>query len=181
VTDLISRTPCKGLLPLEIWGLVLREVDPGKMTSIMPFRGQEIRVADLLKSKHHADLPAPNRSCGKPGQQVIWFARGQVLLIGPVPDPALAGHAALTDQSDAWAVVKLEGAKSEDVLARLVPIDLRLPAFAAGDTARTQLQHLHASITRLDATTFQIMAFRSMAATLVHDLRSAMEAVAARG
>ena len=38
-----------------------------------------------------------------------------------------------------------------------------------------------ASITRLGADDFQIMVFRSMAATLVGELKTAMEAVAARG
>jgi sarcosine oxidase subunit gamma len=38
-----------------------------------------------------------------------------------------------------------------------------------------------ASITRIGAQSFQIMVFRSMARTLVHDLKTAMEAVAARG
>ena len=40
---------------------------------------------------------------------------------------------------------------------------------------------LNASITRTGAETFLILVFRSMAETLRHDLKEAMEAVAARG
>lgn len=181
MVDLIARMPCKGLLPLEIGGVVLRELDIGQMTTMMPFKGQEVPVADILKSAHGVDFPAPNRTSEKAGCRVIWFARGQVLLMGTDPDPALTGHAALTDQSDAWAVVALDGAKAEDVLARLVPVDLRGNTFKIGHTLRTQVSHMNASVTRTGADTFQIMVFRSMAATLVHDLRSAMEGVAARG
>ena len=40
---------------------------------------------------------------------------------------------------------------------------------------------MNASITRIGEDTFMIAVFRSMAQTLVHDLRTALEAVAARG
>ncbi|MDU9003510.1 sarcosine oxidase subunit gamma [Sedimentitalea todarodis] len=181
MADLIARTPCKGMLPLEIGGAVLRECDVGRMTSISPFKGQQAAVSDLLNSVHGVGLPGPNRTSKSSGCHVIWFARGQVLLMGADPDPALARHAALTDQSDAWAVVALEGARAEDVLARLVPVDLRGSTFKIGHTLRTQVMHMHASVIRIATDTFQIMVFRSMAETLVHDLRSAMEGVAARG
>lgn len=181
VAELIAKTPCEGMLPLEIDGLVLQEVDPEIMTSIMPFKGRQSHVADVLTATHGLDYPAPNGTSTANGQQLIWFGRDQLLLVGPKPAPELAEHAALCDQSDGWAVVTLKGSRAEDVLARLVPVDLRLPAFAVGQTARTLLQHMTVSITRLDERTFRIMAFRSMAGSLVHDLRSAMEGVAARG
>ncbi len=181
MADLVERTPCKGLLPLEIGHAVVREARIGRMTVIAPFKGQQARVAQILKSAHGVAFPEPNRSSEAGGCRVIWFARGQIMLVGEDPDPGLKTHAALTDQSDAWAVVTLEGAAAEDVLARLVPVDLRAAAFKTGQTLRSQLQHMNASITRIGATCFQIMVFRSMAATLVHDLRSAMEGVAARG
>ncbi len=92
----------------------------------------------------------------------------------------MAAHAALTDQSDAWAMVRLEGAAAEDVLARLVPVDLRQSVFKRGHTARTMLQHMAVSITRISGEAFLILAFRSMAGTLVHDLETAMKGVAAR-
>lgn len=151
------------------------------MSGIAPFRGRQDRVAQVLKAAHGLDFPEPNRSSDAAGGRVIWFARGQVMLLGADPDPALAAHAALTDQSDAWAVVTLEGETAEDVLARLVPVDLRRAAFEIGHTLRAQVLHMNASITRIGADCFQIMVFRSMAETLVHDLRSAMEGVAARG
>ena len=67
------------------------------------------------------------------------------------------------------------------MMARLVPVDLRPQVFKRGHTARTELQHMMASITRVGPKTLQIMVFRSFADTLVHDLKRAMEAVAARG
>ena len=102
------------------------------------------------------------------------------MLIGPEPDASLGEYAALTDQSDGWAVVRLEGKGAGDVLARLVPLDLRPASFKRGHSARTDLAHMMASLTKVGENAFQIMVFRSMARTLVHDLKTAMEGVAAR-
>ena len=108
------------------------------------------------------------------------FGREVALLMGPAPDASLAAHAALTDQSDAWIVVRLEGAGARDVLARLTPIDLRDSVFKRGHTARTELAHMMASLTRVGPQAWQIMVFRSFAQTLAHDLKTAMQGVAAR-
>ena len=180
MVELVAKSACAGLVPLQIGEVALTEEVPGALTSLMPWRGQEAALGAALDSAHGLALPAPGRSTGKDGARLIWFGKGQYLLIGPAPDPALAAHAALTDQSDAWAVVRLEGAGAEDVLARLVPVDLRRAGFKRGHTVRSALQHMMTSITRLGPQAFQVMVFRSMAQTLVHDLKTAMEAVAAR-
>lgn len=177
MAELIARTACEGLLPRTIGDAVLEEVDLGVLTSVAPYKG----APDPLKDTHGMAFPAPNRATGKAGARAIWFGRDMALLAGPAPDPAMAAHAALTDQSDAWACVTLSGAAAEDVLARLVPIDTRAAAFKRGHTARTQLQHINVSLTRIGADSFLILGFRAMAGTLVHDLVEAMESVAARG
>jgi heterotetrameric sarcosine oxidase gamma subunit len=61
-----------------------------------------------------------------------------------------------------------------------VPIDLRASVFGEHSCARTLCQHITVALRR-DGEGFEIMAFRSMAATLVHEIADAMAAVAARG
>lgn len=180
MADLIAKTPCEGLLPQTAGGVRLAEEDAGVMTSLAPFQGREAALSEALKAAHGMAFPAPNRATGKAGARAVWFGRGQAMLMGPAPDPSLAKHAALTDQSDAWAVVRLEGERAEDVLARLVPVDLRGSAFRRGHTARTLIGHMPGSVTRVGQRAFQLMVFRSMAKTLVHEVNVAMEAVAAR-
>lgn len=170
---LTASTPCAGLLPLRIGTVTLSEVDPGHLTAIAPGKG----LGAALQSAHGLDLPGPGQATGSDTARAIWFGRAHILLMGPAPNPALADHAALTDISDAWAVVRLEGAGAANVLARLTPIDLRAHVF---QTARTELFHMQSSITRLQNDAFLIMVFRSMARTVVHDLKTAMEGVAAR-
>lgn len=181
MAELIARTPCEGLLPVTVGGFSLTGVENVVLTSLAPYRGQEPALSAALKSAHGLAFPAPNRTTGKAGARVVWFGKGQAMLQGRMPHASLAKHAALTDQSDAWAVVRLEGPGAEDVLARLVPVDLRAESFKRGHTVRSDLQHMMTSITRVGRDAFQIMVFRSMAATLVHDIKTAMEGVVARG
>lgn len=173
-----ASSPCAGLLPRKIGALTLSEVDPGHLTALAPYKGKAL--GEALKAAHGMALPAPNRATGKAGARALWFGHAHYLLMGPPPDPALDEHAAVTDISDAWAVVQLDGAGVTDALARLTPIDLRASHFRRGHTARTYLRHMHASITKVGEEAFMIMVFRSMAQTLVHDLVTAMEGVAAR-
>lgn len=168
--DLIAKSPCAGLLPLTHGAVTATEVDPGPVTLIQPLRGGDL-----------SGLPGPNRTANRNGARLLWFGRGQALLIGAVPDAALAQEAALVDVSDAYAWVRLDGAGAEAVLARLIPLDLRAAAFPPGTTARTEIAHMTGSVTRLDDGGFLLAVFRSMAATLVHDLQCAMRGLAARG
>lgn len=180
VIDLRAKSPCDGLLPLTVGGVTVSEVDAGCMTSLAPYKGQEEALSEALKAAHGMGLPAPNRATGKDGARAIWFGNRMALLIGPAPDTTLAQHAALTDQSDGWTVVRLEGARARDVLARLTPIDLRPGTFKRGHSARTELAHMMGSVTRLGEDTYLLMVFRAFAGTLVHDLQTAMETVSAR-
>ena len=93
---------------------------------------------------------------------------------------SLDGLAAVTDQTDAWAVIHIEGQGVEDVLARLVPVDLRGPVFKKNHVTKTMLGHMSVTIKRVGSRGFEIMVMRSMAATLVHDLHVAMRGVGLR-
>lgn len=181
MTDLLARTACDGLLPLTAGTVTLSEEPFAPLTSLMPYKGRDKDLSAALEAAHGVKLPGVNRSASKAGTSVIWFGRGQYLLIGAEPGAALADHAAVVDQTDAWARVRLDGAGAEAVLARLVPVDLRAAVFKRGHTLRSPLQHMMASVTRTGVNAFSVMVFRSMAGTLVHDLKTAMEGVAARG
>lgn len=172
MVNLIALTPFNGLLPVSAGGVTLSEVAVDRLTSIAPFKGQEAAVARALE-KAGLGWPAPGASA----KGVMWFGMGKALAIdADLPD--LTGLAAVTDQTDGWAVARIDGAGALDVLARLVPADLRpLPE---GGTLRTLLGHMNASITRLGPDAFRLMVMRSMAQTLVNEVHEAMEMRAAR-
>ena len=174
---LTARTPCADLDLAGIGSCELSEVDHGSVTSVAPFRGCEQEVSKALKAIIGSGFPAPNRVMGKAGARVVWSGLGQALVLGP---PVELENAAVTDQSDAWACLALSGKMSVDVLAHLTPLDLRDRRFRRGHAARSLLGHMPCLFMRLGATRYEMMVFRSMAATAVHEIRRAMEDVTAQ-
>lgn len=175
---LIAKTPCEELLPVEVRGARLAERDLGPVTAIMPLGRQDRAVAAALKALG-LGWPAPNRAVTSAAAAVLWSGMGQAFLAGAAPE-GLDGVAALSDQSDAWAAMELSGPSTEAVLARLVAIDVRAAVFAPGHVARTGLNHMMSLLWRTGAEAVTILVFRSMAATAVHELHTAMKAVEAR-
>ena len=163
-----------------IGDVTLRAVTEGAVTSIAPFRGQEGAVSAALMQAFGLGFPAVGKDISAKGTRLLWAGRGRALLIGPEA-PDLAGLAAVTTQTGAEAVMQLEGEGVEAVLARLVPMDLRLARFGTGSTARTQVAHMTASVTRMEPSCMELRVMRSMAETLWHDVTEAAGLFAARG
>jgi heterotetrameric sarcosine oxidase gamma subunit len=176
VPELIAKSALEGR-NLTLGTVTLAEVEVGPITSVAVLPGGAKAVAKGLKTLGLA-MPEPNSFAEKKGARIVWTGRDQAFLTGVEP-PALEG-AALTDQSDGWAALALTGAGAVDVLARLVPVDLRLAAFPVGRAIRTQLNHMNVVILRAGDHAFEILGFRSMARTAWHELETTMHMVAAR-
>jgi sarcosine oxidase subunit gamma len=176
VPELIAKSALEGR-SLTLGGVTLAEADPGPITSIAVFPDGAKAVAKGLKTLALA-MPAPNTFTEKKGARIVWTGRDQAFLMGLAPQ-ALEG-AAVTDQSDGWAVLAISGPGAVDVLARLVPVDLRLAQFPVGRAVRSQVNHMNAVILRTGDYALEIMVFRSMARTAWHELETTMHMVAAR-
>ena len=180
MAKLIAQPPLREGLPFGAGTTVLRAPGAGVITSLAPFDGAEAALSGALKAAHGLAFPEPGRATGGDAARCVWTGRGQAMLMGPAPGAGLAKHAALTDQSDAWALFRLEGRDAAAVLARLMPIDLRPAVFATGHSARTLLGHMACSVTRAEEAGFDIMVMRSMAQSALHELTAAMKSVAAQ-
>lgn len=167
--------PATGALPRAKGGMTLALVDPGPLTSIAPFRGQAGVVSKALKTATGLALGPGHVALN--GAAIQWFGRDLWLLAG-VTVPDLPG-AALTDQTDAWVTLELTGPHIAEVMARLVPLDLRDPAFPPGTAVRTELHGMMVALARTGPESLRITAFRSMAGTLARTIGEAMENVAA--
>ena len=176
---LSAKMPFDDLLPLSVGTVTLSDDTPENMSIIDCPVGTEAKVSEVLKSAHGMGLPAANRTTGSAKNRCIWFGKNH-LLLGPKPDDALTKVARLSDVSDGYAVLRAEGKDIEAVLARLVPLNLAQKHFKRGHTARSLIQHMHGSLTRVSDSAFHVIVFRSMAQTLVHDLERAMISVEAR-
>jgi heterotetrameric sarcosine oxidase gamma subunit len=184
-TTLAPRDSLAGLhLPLTHGGAMLGAGAAGALVSIAPFRGRDAVVATILNDQLGATLPEPGHVAEGTSGRVIWMGLGQSFAELPETAAAdlmaaLAPHAAVTDQSDGWAALSLTGPHARLVLARLVPLDLDPAAFPPGSVARTQLRHVICALLATEGG-FRILVLRSFARTAVHDLGTAMAAVAAR-
>ncbi len=178
--DLFARDPVYGL-PKTAGRCELRLVQPAAIATLAPFRGQGMAVADVLKSLWKTGLPKTGKTRTSKAATLFWSAPGQWLVTGDF-DPAtlaqtLDGIAAVTDQSDAWAVLHLNGADATNILHRLTSLDIN--ALATGDIARTEVARL-AGILRPLETGFEIWLPRSAARWGVEKITDAMQRVAAQ-
>ena len=180
MAELLAQSPAHDLTPVTTKGAQLTEAAMVPIWSIAPYRGQTAAVSAALLQSHGLAFPGPGEVLGTPGAMLAWAGLDQAFLIGAAPGDALAAHAALVDQSDGWARLILTGPDARAVLARFVPLDLSPTACPPGSSRRTLLGHMQAMILHHDADSFEILVFRSMAATAIHDLTRAMRTIEAR-
>lgn len=177
--ELIAKSALSGHAPLTLQATTLAEGQAAPITSIAPFPGRMAQVNAALAPLGLA-FPAPNTQAINGEARLLWTGRDQAFLIGTQAPAGLADHAALTDQTDGWAILTLQGPAATDALMRPVPLDLRATAFPVGRTARAPLNHMQAILTRTGQDAFEIMVFRSMARTAWAELSEALEVLAAR-
>lgn len=159
-------------LPIEIGGVVLEDAQPEAITWVAPFDRKMTAVKKAL-----GGFPGPGEVVEVKAGRALSVAPGQAVVLGAL---VTCAGAAVVDQSDGWTVVALDGAAARAVLARLTALDLRDAALPEGATARTLIGHMVASVTRVGAYRYELMVFRSMTETLLHEVERAMRLVAAR-
>ncbi|MBB4023386.1 MULTISPECIES: sarcosine oxidase subunit gamma [Actibacterium] len=181
MVKLTAKPPLETGLLFEAGGARLLAIDTGRLTSIAPYAGQADAVSQVLQAEHGLVFPAPGRVSHSEAARCVWWGRAQAMLAGPEPAAGLGACAALTDQSDGWAMLVLEGAGARAVLSRLTPLDIRTEGFPAGHTARTELAHMMASVTCAGPDRFELLVMRSMAQTARRALETAVKSIAAQG
>ncbi len=162
--------------PVEAAGCTLELLDLGPVAAIQPWPGRSGAVDTALKARG-LGFPAPGASLEVADTRILWAGRETAFLIG-TPPPALS-EAAVTDLTDGWAGFVLSGQAAPEVLARLVPVDLRPGACPEGTALRTLLGHVPALILRRGGG-FEVMVTRSYLATAWHEVETALRQLAAR-
>ncbi len=122
---------------------------------------------------------------GEAGAAAAWMSPDELLLMGsradapqwPAKLDAAFGdtHHLAVDVSDARAVFRIAGAHARDVLAKGAPVDLSAAAFGPGDFRRTRLGQVACAFWMPEATTFDLVCFRSVADFVARWLENAAE------
>ena len=143
------------------------------IASILARRGGEAALLALARARYDLDLPMAPCVARNATHAFVWAGPGQWLLVAEQREglAELSELAAVSDQSDARAALRLSGPKVRDMLAKGCMIDLHPAAFPPGAAAMTSVAHIGVHLWRVDAgadggdAMFDILVGRSMAAS----------------
>ena len=148
----------------------VREIGPLGMISLRA-KPDLPGLAAAVRAVSGTDLPSLRRIILNGDWAVGWMSPDEVLLILPYAQvaQALAGlatalvgqHHLAVDVSDARAVFRVEGAKADQVLRKLAPVDF--DRLDPDELRRTRLAQVAAAFWR-DDQGFTVVCFRSVAA-----------------
>lgn len=160
-------------------GVMATERDGLGIARIATRRGQAAEVLELLRANFGVEPPNGPRCA----------TLGDVGIAGVGPDTWLATRdhagnafaqalrsllgecASVSDQSDAYVILRLTGPAVRTTLAKLVPIDIHSRSFRAGDVAQTNCGYVNVTLWRLEDAgpgdpVFELWSGRSFAASL---------------
>ena len=178
--ELVPRAPFVDLpvIPTSGAGVIAHDRDGLGIASVLVKRGRFDVLASQVQQHFGIELlHGSRRSCAAgiafiatgPGS---WFAtsEGAGNSFAGSLGSALGECAAVSDQSDGQAVLRLSGHKVRETLCKLVPIDLHHRAFRIGDVAVTVAAHIGATLWRLEDeangdAVFEVAVYRSLASS----------------
>lgn len=164
-------------------GVIVTARDGLGLASVIVRKGQRTALTQRVRQRFDIDLPhGPHR-----------VAAGDIAFAGTGPETWLAmqenggndfalylqqdigATAAISDQRDAYAVLRMTGLAVRDTLAKLVPIDVHPRAFRPGHLASTVASHIGVTLWRLEdapdgTPVFEIAVPRSLAESFWHAL-----------
>ena len=166
-------------------GVTVSDRDRLGLAALVTLKGQRVTVAERLAGAYGIAVPDGPTRVAVDDVAVIgtgpgkWLAVRQGAANSFAADLAalLEAAAAVADQTDGYAVLRLQGPALRQVLAKGVAIDLHDLAFPINHAAVTAIAHIGVILWRLgDAgdgnPVFEIALFRSMAGSFVHWLKS---------
>ena len=83
----------------------------------------------------------------------------------------------LTDQSDTWAMMRVKGPRSRDILERICPINIDKDVFTVGSVSRTVMEHIGTIIYRDDDDSYVLLTMRSFGRSMLHAIEVSAENV----
>ncbi len=179
-TTWVPRGPWAGIVSADHLGapgqagVVITTRDGLGIASLIVADGGEAALAQAVAARVGLDLPFSPRAARSARHALVWAGPGQWLLVAPNRNgfaddlAALSGLAAIADQSDSRAALRLSGTRIRDALAKGCMLDLHATAFPPGFAALTSIAHIGVHLWRADdgpdgEAVFELMLARSMA------------------
>jgi sarcosine oxidase subunit gamma len=160
----------------ETAGVTVQPLSGLGLASVLARRGKSAELAARVSTLYGVTAPEGPRRAYLGSVALVGIAPGGWLAISEADhsdwaiDLAenLKGLASVSDQSDGYAALRVQGPAVRDMLAKGVFLDLHPDAFPPGAAAVTIVAHIGVILWRRDAETFEILCFRSNAYSLWH-------------
>jgi sarcosine oxidase subunit gamma len=163
-------------------GVIATEVRDAGLATITARNSKGEALHEAALAAFGLALPPAPRRAASPDLAFIWSGPDQWLAYAR-PAPAagmeaqlapLAGLAAIVDQSHARTLLRIQGGRVRDALAKGVALDLHPRAFQAGDAAVTAVAHIGVHFWQLDdSSTYELAVPRGYALSFWHWLATA--------
>ncbi|MCY4190911.1 MAG: hypothetical protein OXD42_06250 [Rhodospirillaceae bacterium] len=171
-----------------IGDVLLTEVGDYNLCSVAAPLGEDGALGKALVDSFDVPRPATGQSSISTdgATRLLGLQPDQILILFRADDPdraadqvaaAMKTAAYVTDQSDSWVLLALEGADVCPVLERLCMLDLDDAAFPAGAVSRTVMEHLSVIILRERDNRFLLFNPRSSARSFLPAVETAAETV----
>ena len=161
---------------------------PACLVQVIARQHKQAALAAVIREQLGLELPEPGYSITQDAYAAYWLQPSCWLIeappqAGPTLVPrlagALAGVAAVVDQSHGRCILRLSGRYARAVLARCCRLDFHPRAFPAGRTATTLVAHVSCTVRLVDdAPAFDLIVGATFATWLLEEL---LEASAAFG
>jgi sarcosine oxidase subunit gamma len=182
---LIPRAPFSGVAHSVGTGgrIVATDRDGLGLATVAVCKAQGAALAQRVKERFGLLLPDGPRRAAVDGIAFagvgpgVWLASQELggNAFAAVLEQEIGALAAVTDQSDGYAVLRLAGPKVRNALAKLLPLDVHPAAVKPGDVASTVASHMGVTLWRLEdaadgSPVFEFAVFRSLAGSFWHAL-----------
>ncbi|MEH3118479.1 MAG: sarcosine oxidase subunit gamma [Methylorubrum populi] len=151
-------------------GIRLTLLEGRGLATVIAADGREADLTAIVAERLGLSLPGAGGAVFAGETGLVWSAPGQWLAVAESPralrdlPEALRGVAAVTDQGDGRALVRVSGPKARAMLAKGVAVDLHPRAFGPGRAAVTSIAHIGVQLWQRDAgPTYDIAVARSFA------------------
>lgn len=143
--------------------------------------GQADSLKQAIQRALAVELPASGGAVSQGRMRVLWHGRDRWMFLAPDADNLFETLSRITpdaggvvvDQSAGRAILRIEGARSRDVLAKGTGVDLHPRAFAEDHVALTSLFHVSATMDRRAGSTFDLHVARGFAVSFLESVREA--------
>jgi sarcosine oxidase subunit gamma len=159
----------------DAWGVTLRERRPASMVQVAGWPSAAGPLTARVREMTDIEPPTAGKTASGDDLTVLWTAPGRWLIVSETrADLAETLTAAIdadvgtvSDLGHARCVLRLLGPMAPSVLAKGLPIDLHLRAFAVDGVVQGSIHHMGVLVHRVAADAFDLYVFRGFAVSML--------------